>query len=149
METALNSDPVLYYHLGVGPMRRCALARGDENLAVDFNRELCGEFYTRLQNTHGLWEKGPVLFSPGRVLSHTRPQRDVVRGDEDTKMGSGEESFAHALVVCRQSRLFRPDCFCPHPGYPRMLEGGLLARVSSDVGDDARAIIGLTQGTPG
>ena len=52
IEAALASDPKLHFHLGTSAVSRSALARANEKLTADFYRDLFGELYRRLQNTH-------------------------------------------------------------------------------------------------
>ena len=52
IETALNADPKLRYHLGARSVSRCALARANEKLSADLFRDLFGLLYARLQSTH-------------------------------------------------------------------------------------------------
>ena len=54
IEAALTSDPKLHYHLGTRAVSRSSLARANENLTADFYRDLFGELYARLQNTHAV-----------------------------------------------------------------------------------------------
>ena len=54
IEAALTSDPKLHYHLGTRAVSKSALARANENLSADFYRDLFGELYARLQNTHAV-----------------------------------------------------------------------------------------------
>ena len=54
IEAALASDPKLHYHLGTSAVSRSALARANEKLTADFYRDLFGELYRRLQNTHAV-----------------------------------------------------------------------------------------------
>ena len=54
IEAPLTSDPKLHYHLGTSTVSRLALACANEELTADFYRDLFGELYRRLQNTHAL-----------------------------------------------------------------------------------------------